>query len=517
MLSRAILAGALLLSASPLCAQPSAPFEQRLVAILNAGGTVDAMHSRLSRIGSDRSLTHDQRVAVDAVRTLLSSKSRPGGLSLAEAEAFAARNPASPASAVLIAEAALANDQPERSADSLIAVAAGAGPIVQLVSPATVSKLTGELDSKSDKRRTVALAKALLHAGWTRGSASLRSYLAIAAIRDELASERIEPARRLLRAVRSPASLHLILIDDRLAPLRDDVVAIAGPRLERAWREYLTGARDEWLQRGDPLSAVAYAEALQQAHQYEALNSAFLVRFMRAYNCPSDLVARSIASDLAQSLTKVDRWTKAEDVMRRSGGVSRPVYAAMLLERGEFGRAAALFDRSLKAAGTPEDNEGEKGIAWLRAAGSCASFQNGSGAVLPAGNLKSLDVSARLFVLLCMDRAADARTALLDALADEDEREDALRWMQPFADPKVQSEFRKDMNRRIRALQREPGVIAAVSRYGRILDWPLTAAAPQPAELATASTPAPWQCGDQSNWDTEGTGPDSIRLPDSNP
>lgn len=516
MLSRAILAGALLLSASPLCAQPAAPFEQRLVAILNAGGTVDAMHSRLSRIGSDRSLTHDQRVAVDAVRALVSSKSKPGGLSLAEAEAFAARNPASPASAVLIAEAALANDQPERSADSLIAVAAGAGPIVQLVSPATVSKLTGELDAKSDKMRTVALAKALLQAGWTRGSASLRSYLAIAAIRDELASERVEPARRLLRAVRSPASLHLILIDDRLAPLRNDVVATAGPMLERAWRDYLTSARDEWLQRRDPLSAVAYAEALQQAHQYDALNSAFLVRFMRGYNCPSDLVARSIASDLAQSLTKVDRWTRAEDVMRRSGGISRPVYAAMLLERGEFGRAAALFDRSLKAAAPPED-EGEKGIAWLRAAGSCASFQNGSGAALPAGTLKLLDVSARLFVLLCMDRAADARAALLEALADEDEREDALRWMQPFADPKAQSEFRKDMNRRIRALQREPGVIAAVSRYGRILDWPLTAAAPQPAELATAKTPAPWQCGDQSDWDTASTGPESIRLPDSNP
>ncbi|HET9273048.1 MAG TPA: hypothetical protein VFO09_02135, partial [Methyloceanibacter sp.] len=79
MLSRAILAGALLLSASPLCAQPAAPFEQRLVAVLNAGGTVDTMHSRLSRIGADRSLTHDQRVAIDAVRTLVSSRNKSGG------------------------------------------------------------------------------------------------------------------------------------------------------------------------------------------------------------------------------------------------------------------------------------------------------------------------------------------------------------------------------------------------------------------------------------------------------
>ena len=137
--------------------------------------------------------------------------------------------------------------------------------------------------------------------------------------------------------------------------------------------------------------------------------------------------------------------------------------------------------------------------------------------MLPAGTLKLLDVSARLFVLLCLDRAADARAALLEALADEDEREDALRWMQPFADPRVQSEFRKDMNRRIRELQREPGVTAAVSRYGRILDWPLTAAAPQPAELAAANAAAPWQCGDQSSWETVSTGPESIRLPDSQP
>ncbi len=523
MLSRPILAGVLLLSAVPACAEPAggrpetARFEQRVVAILNAGGTADTIQGRLSRVGTDSVLTADQGVAIDAMRTLVRSRGRPKGLSLAEAEAFAARNPASPASAILIAEAALANDQPQRSADALIAAAARAGSLVQLVSPATVSKLSGELDDLSDMKRTADLAKALLYAGWSRGSAGLRSFLALAAIRDEIAAARVEQARRLLPAVKSPASLHMILIDDRLAPLRGDVAQLAGPRLERAWRQYLTNARDEWLERGDVISATAFSEALKQASQHEALIASFLSRFMRGYNCPSDLIARSISADLADSLVKIGRWTRAEDVMRRSGGVSPAVYAAMLLERGEFGRAGSLFERSLKAAGMPKDKADERAIAWLRAASACAAFRRGDRAAASPGDLALLDVSERLFVLLCTDRSADARAGLLSALADETEREDALRWVQPFTDPPVQSAFRKEMSARIRALQRDPAVTELALRYGAILDWPLTSAVPRPAELAAAKAPAPWQCGDQSDWETGPPEPETIRLPDGDP
>lgn len=490
-------------------------FEQRVVAILNAGGTADAILGRLSRVGADPVVTPDQRVAIDALRTLVRGRGNAKGLSLAEAEAFAARNPASPASAMLIAEAALANDQPQRSADALIAAAARAGSLVQLVSPVTVSKLSAELDDLSDKTRTAELAKALLYAGWSRGSASLRSYLAVAAMRDEIAAARIAQARALLPAVQSPASLHLVLIDDRLAPLRGDVVQVAGPRLERAWRRYLTSTRDEWLERGDVVSASAFTEALKQANQHEVLIATFLPRFMRGYNCPTDLVARSVAADLADSLVKVGRWTRAEDVLRRSGGVSPAVYAAMLLERGDFGRAGSLLDRSLKAAGTPKDKADEKAIAWLRAAGACAAFRRGDRALASPGDLAQIDVSERLFVLLCTDSAVDARTGLLAALADEEDRADALRWVQPFSDPAVQSDFRKEMSERIRVLQRDPAVVAAVSLYGAILDWPLTSAVPGSGELTAAKAPTPWQCGDQSDWEVEQQQPETIRLPDS--
>ena len=88
-----------------------------------------------------------------------------------------------------------------------------------------------------------------------------------------VARAKLRAWRGLTRAPQSPASLHEILIDDRLAPLRNDVAAAAGPRLERAWRELLVKARDEWLERGDALSATAYAEALKQANQYEGLSA----------------------------------------------------------------------------------------------------------------------------------------------------------------------------------------------------------------------------------------------------
>jgi hypothetical protein len=522
--SRLILAGVMLLSAVPVCArteparlQEPPSFEQRVVAIMNAGGTTDTIQGRLSRVGAELVLTADQRVAIDALRTLVRARGKSKGLPIAEAEAFAERNPASPASAMLIAEAALTNDQPERSADMLIAAAARAGSLVQLVSPATVSKLSDELDALSDRRRTADLAKALLYAGWGRGSASLRSYLALAAIRDEVASGRVDQARRLLPVVKNPASLHLILIDNRLAPLRSDVERIAGPRLERAWQEYLTAARDEWFERGDALSAVAYAEALKQANQYDVLAAAFLARFMRGYNCPSDMVARSVAADLAESLVKIDRWTRAEDVLRRSGGISPPLYAAMLLERGDFGRAGSLFERSLKSADAPESKKDQRAMTWLQAASDCAAFQSGNRTAASGYDPKLLDVSARLFVLLCLDRAADARAALIAALDDDEEREDALRWVQPFNDPLVQSKFREVMNERIRVLQRDPDVVAAVSRYGSILDWPLISTAPAATEMAAGQVPAAWQCGDQADWETTMPQQDSIRLPDSEP
>ena len=497
-------------------ARQGGTFERRIVGILNAGGAPATVQGRLGRAGDGLQLTPDQRVAIDALRALVRGRGQAKGPSLADAEAFAARNPGSPASSILLAEAALADDQPQRSADIIIATAARAGSLVELVSPATVSRLTEALDKQADKTRTAGLAKALLGAGWSRGSASLRSYLALAAIRDELASGQIDAARRLLPSIASPASLHLILIDNRLAALRAEVTASAGPRLGRAWRAFLTKARDDWLGRGDAVSATAFAEALKQANQYEALVGAFLPRFARGYNCPTDPVARSLAADLADSLTRVGRWTKAEDVMRRSGGISPPVYAAMLLERGEFGRSRALFDRSLKSAGKADTDDEARALAWLRATADCAAFRGGRRSGSANYDPKLLDVAARLLVHLCTDRTAEARAALIAALDEEGERADALRWVQPFTDPPIQSAFRKEMSARIRSLQRDPAVIAAVARYGVILDWPLTAEVPEPAQLtADAKPPPPWQCGDDNYRQMEVAAPDSIRLPDS--
>ena len=504
MLSRPILGCLMLAAAAPCLAEPSPPaaFEQRIVAVMSAGGAPETVQGRLSRIGADTRLTPDQRIAVDALQVLVRGKARAKGLSSSEAEAFAAQHPGSPAATMLLAEAALANDDPRRGADLLIEAARKAGSLVQLVSPATVSNLTGKLDGLSDRQRIAGLGRALLDAGWTRGSASLRSYLALAAIRDEIGADRVAEARRLLAAVRTPATLHLVLIDNRLAPLRDDVGRLAGPRLERAWRDLLIDSRDDWFRRGDLMAATAYAEALKQANDYETLASVFLERFVRGYNCPSDLVARSVGMDVADSLVKIGRWSKAEDVMRRLGGVSPTLYATMLLERGDYGRAQKLLDQALHAVDPAADDDDRRALAWLTAARACAAWRNGDRRPSSPYDPGDLDVSARLLVLLCTERRAEARDALLAALADEDERADALRWVQPFNDPALASPFRKEINGRIRELQSDAAVVAAVSRYGVILDWPLTAGVPAPASLGAAASPVAWRCGDQPDLET---------------
>ena len=73
------------------------------------------------------------------------------------------------------------------------------------------------------------------------------------------------------------------------------------------------------------------------------------------------------------------------------------------------------------------------------------------------------------------------------------------------------------MNARIRSLQRDPAVLAAVARYGVILDWPLTSAAPSASALPAAKAAVPWQCGDQPELRDRSYEPESVRLPDSQP
>jgi hypothetical protein len=504
MLIRCTAAALLAASAMPAAAQDPGrepqSFEQRLVTIFKTGGRSEAIENRLNRVGTGLVLTHDQRAAIEGMQVLVRGKAKAKGLTLAEAESFAARHPASIASSILVAEAALAEDQPQRSADALIAAARAGGGLIDLISPAIVSGLADRLDELSDKPRMRDLARGLLASGWTRGSAALRSYLALEVIRDSVASARIDEARAALPAVASPASLQAILIDRRLAMLQPDVERLAGPRLQGAWRSYLTKARDDWLTKGDTSAASTYVGALAQANHHQTLVETFLPRFMRGYNCPSDTVARSIARDLAESLMILGRRSKADEVLARSGGISIATYAGLLLEQGEFGRAVAYFERSLKGAKPPKDKAEEKALAWLKAGRDCAVYRSRKGPVSRGYDDKLLELPARLRIALCLDRPGEARDQLIAALADESERAAALKWIQPAADPPSMSRFQGEMAAKARALRSGLAVVEAASRYGRILDWPLSASAPPESEMrAAAGAGQPWRCGEESS------------------
>src|SRR4029453_17595373 len=314
----------------------------------------------LARVASGAALAHDQRIALDAMRPLLRAKARPNGLRMAEAEAFASRNPGAPSASMPIAEAALAEDQPQRSADALITAARSGGPLVDLISPVTVSRLVDKLDALRDKPKTLELASSLVGPGWSRGSATLRSFLAMEVIRAAMTSSQLDEALRALPAVAQPSALHTILIENRLAPLRPEVERMAGPRLEAHGRSYLGKARDDWLRDGDYVSATAYAAALRQAGHHQTIIDTFLPRFMHGYNCPTDQVSQALAQDLAESLAILGRWTKSDDVLAKAGGVSVGTYAGLLLEKGDFGRAVSYFDRVLKGSKPPKNEEDRK-------------------------------------------------------------------------------------------------------------------------------------------------------------
>jgi hypothetical protein len=79
---------------------------------------------------------------------------------------------------------------------------------------------------------------------------------------------------------------------------------------------------------------------------------------------------------------------------------------------------------------------------------------------------------------ICFNRLDAARAALIEGLAHESSRDDVLAWVQPADAVPMQSEYGRRMDARGQALRRDPELLAAVARYGRILPYPLSAGAP---------------------------------------
>lgn len=493
MLPRWCIIFAALGSAATLAAKPPATLEQRIVAVIANPAPAQQMRSSLARLRPMANL--EQMVTIDSFQSLIDGYLKSDAKALADAQAFAAAHPRSGGALLSLAFAQLRSEQIEVGADSMVAGIAFDPGLADALSNGNAASLIGQLRFRQDHERLIRLARGLFDAGWTRGTVDDRSFLASQLILADLKRGDQASAMRLLPIVRDPQRLYVMLVDNRFAGLRGAIEQTSGARLDRRWREYLIEARDTWTASGEADDAIAFVTALQRANLHGAVVAQFLPRFTRGYNCPNDPVARSLAPFLVSSLVSLGQLGKAENVLARNAGAHGRIDVNILsyhyVSKGRFSEASSMIERMLASLAKSKTPIEDRQTTLLRSRLACANARRGQ----PTGDVATngLGVGARLWVARCLDRPAEAKRILLEALDREPDRLDALSWLQPDPAPANQSAFELALRSAKDRLIADPEITAAVARYGVVLDWPSTAGVP--ADLAPARPKRPPPCG----------------------
>ncbi len=508
MLPRCLLLMAAFASSAAHAADPPASVNRRIVAVIANAAPPQQMRSALARLRVDADPS--QRITIDSFQSLIDGYSKSDAKALADAEAFAAAHPQSGGAQVSLAFAQLRNERIEEGADSMVAGIVIDPALADALSTGNASSLIGKLRFRQDNGRVLLLARRLYDAGWSRGSVDDRAFLATQLILDDLGRDDDAGARRLLASVRDPQRLYAMLVDNRFKTLRGEITESAGGRLEVRWREYLVSMRDAWTASGKDDDATAYVTALQRANLHQSVVTQFLPRFTRGYNCPNDPVARAIAPYLVNSLVSLGQLGKAENVLARLAGAYGRVDLNMLsyvyLTKGRFADASSLIEKSLASLAKSKTPVEERQLTLLRVRLGCAQARRG----LPAGEVSTegLGVTARLWIARCLKQPEETKRVLLAAFGRDQERLDALTWLQPEPLPPSPSDFERELSVAKEEIAADPEIRAAIARYGQILDWPATSAVP--TDLAPAKPKRPPPCGTQSDAPSNPDAPEDL-------
>jgi hypothetical protein len=98
------------------------------------------------------------------------------------------------------------------------------------------------------------------------------------------------------------------------------------------------------------------------------------------------------------------------------------------------------------------------------------------------------------FLYLCLNNQQAARQVMMTALGDPSSREDAIGYFQRSDTLPEDSEYGRMMRKRQEALRSDPGLLAEVAKYGRILPYTLREGAPLEGD-AKAEPPSTFPVG----------------------
>jgi tetratricopeptide (TPR) repeat protein len=383
--------------------------------------------------------------------------------------------------------------RPDRGADALLQASAIDPEPINLFDDYAIKNLLNRLEDKEDRKRIAAVADRLLKLGWANGLTGTQGRLVFAAIDARLEAGDIDGARALVPRLNVPARIVRILIDKKYDPIRAEAQAHAGARLEKVWPVYLAAAEARWRSTSDSFAAAEYAAALSDAGADSKLIGTFLPLIAAGNNTVRDEGLIFAVQRVASALAGQDRWDDAFALLDRANEVwgkddraqtlnITANRARLLVMKGDFEAGVAVFDKALthSAQFGSEVNESALGAFGLYRA--CALHRLGRGAEAAASEAliarrRFLSPSYFVRLQICRGDLATARKFLIEALAAETSRSDALFLLQPRDERPLASAFAREQAEGWDRLCADPAIRAAALRFGYILDEPANAAA----------------------------------------
>lgn len=377
--------------------------------------------------------------------------------------------------------------RPDKSADALMRAIAIDPASAREIDDYEINNLVMRLDLARDDRRLRAVVDKLLAIGWMGEGVGSRSALARDAIKARIRAGDVVGARALIPSLVAPAHTRALLMMNVNRAIWPDLELWAGARFEKQWPSYLQESRTRWVTSGDLSLGRQYMSALSSAGLDREMVDEFQPVLARVRDPERDWPAMFMAPILAGAQVRLGKVSEALATFDQLGAIWPLGRSAIALNiwanRGRWliytGRPAEGLAQLDAAVADTRKWGGEVNVNALRAMHhyrACALHLLGrddearvAAAIATAGG--KAENAAEAYV--CIGDMDTARNRLIAALAQEDERESVVAFMQIQKSDELETDFIKADRERRDALRRDPRLLAAMAPYGRVLPFAL--------------------------------------------
>lgn len=383
------------------------------------------------------------------------------------------------------------SDRPGLGVDYFLRASSEDPDTVRTTPDYEVDSLRLRMRVANDERRLRALSNRLIEIDWTGSNLESGSSLAKDVIKLRLKDGDVAGARALVPRLLTPAHSRDLLIDNSNREIWPNIEAWTGAKLEQQWAIYLNEARKRWMATKDSAAVGTYLKALLAAGHDDTIIVEILPLFDRA-DKEADYDLIFLVSGVAQALARKGRWQDVDALFGRAqkiwplGEQANALNVAAnrgshLLVQGRFSDALAQLDAAIADAyrwGAQVNADALSGMHQGRACTLHALGRDAEAGISVALAKLHADATKMANLQLCMGDAGAARQTLIAGLKKESDRESVLIFVQRPDERVAGSDYARQMKAKMDALRKDPKLLAAVAKYGRILPYQFRDGAP---------------------------------------